>query len=191
MLGTAELASLAPDRIRPLLRAEYDRLVDAGVFEGERLELLRGSLVTMSPQGEEHSSSIVALNELLVLALARRAEVRCQLPLAISDDSEPEPDFAIVPLGRVRGTGHPKEAHLVIEVSASSLPRDRVFKSALYAEHGVPEYWLVDVTGHRVLVHRAPTTAGYQNIEERRVGDELRLLAFPDVSIAVGDILPA
>jgi Uma2 family endonuclease len=189
MMETQELAWLAPDRIRPLLRAEYDRLVDAGVFEGERLELLRGSLVTMSPQGEEHCSSIEALTQLLVLALAGRAVIRCQLPLAISDDSEPEPDFAIVPLGRIKGTGHPKTAHLVIEVSASSLPRDRVFKSALYAEHGVPEYWLVDVTGRRVLVHRDPAPSGYRSIEELRAGDELRMLAFPDVSISVGDIL--
>jgi Uma2 family endonuclease len=132
------------------------------VFDGERLELLRGSLVTMSPQGEEHCDPVVELNELLVLALRGRARVRCQCPLALSDDSEPEPDFAIVPLTRPPGErGHPRRGHLVIEVAASSLGRDRELKAALYAEHGVPEYWIVDVQGRLVLVNRGPGAQGH------------------------------
>lgn len=90
---------LTPDRLRPLRRVEYDRLVEMGAFEGQRVELLYGMVVAMSPHGPPHDSSIEELNELLVRALAGRARVRIQFAFAASDGSEPEPDVAVVPKG--------------------------------------------------------------------------------------------
>src|ERR1700674_406937 len=112
------------DKIRPLRRGEYDCLVRAGSFEGERLELLYGRLVTMSPQGERHAFSITRLTEILVRGLAGRAQVRVQLPFAASDISEPEPDLAVVVPGDYLD-GHPRRALLVIEVAQASLEEDR------------------------------------------------------------------
>ena len=85
------------DVIRPLRRVEFDQLVALGAFEDEKIELLDGELVAMSPIGTPHSAAVEYLNELLVLALHGRASVRCQSPFAASDLSEPEPDFIVVP----------------------------------------------------------------------------------------------
>src|SRR5262245_46967701 len=86
--------------IRPLRRAEYDQLVAQGAFKDEKIELLDGMLVPMSPQGVRHAWVIEILNELFVTALGRRARVRVQMPLALSELAEPEPDLAIVPRER-------------------------------------------------------------------------------------------
>src|SRR5947207_9616695 len=94
-----EMAAPVPDSIRPLRRAEYDRLVELGAFESERIELLDGALVTMSPTYAPHSSAVQKLNELLVLALAGKAAIRPQLPFAASELSEPEPDIVLAPPG--------------------------------------------------------------------------------------------
>src|SRR5262249_47478229 len=108
------MAMPVPDVIRPLRRAEYDQLVALGAVEDERIELLEGQLVGMTPIGAPHSSAVQKLNALLVPALAGRASVRIQSPFAALDTSEPEPDVAIVPLGDY-DTEHPNQAYLVIE----------------------------------------------------------------------------
>src|SRR5262245_36998247 len=111
-----DLELLAPQGLRPITRAEYDRMIDLGIFdEDERIELLHGMLVAMSPQGQRHAYVIRVLTELLVPALLGRAQVRIQLPLAASDDSEPEPDVSVVPVGDYLDD-HPQGAHLVVEV---------------------------------------------------------------------------
>ena len=114
------MAPSAAEVIRPLRRVEYDQLVQLGAFKDERIELLEGALVAMSPIGTAHCSSVRKLNELLVLALHGRATVSCQLPFAALEFSEPEPDFAILPLSDY-DADHPSEAYLIIEVSESSL----------------------------------------------------------------------
>ena len=101
------IADVAPERIRPLLRAEYDRLVESGAFESERVELLEGMLVTMTPQDAGHAHSVQRLAEALTLALRGKAIIRTQSLLALLDDSEPEPDIAVVPLGDY-SSGHPR-----------------------------------------------------------------------------------
>src|SRR6185369_9765060 len=107
-------------------RAEYDQLVAMGVFDNEKVELIKGFIVRMSPTGVPHASVVQALNELFVLALvpSGRASIRIQSPFAASDDSEPEPDVAVLPPGPYRDD-HPKAAFLVIEVSESSPRYDR------------------------------------------------------------------
>jgi Uma2 family endonuclease len=173
--------------IRLLSRREYDRLVDLGWFVDEPIELLRGVLVTMSPQGWPHASAISFFNEQLVLQLAGRHGVRPQLPFAADDWSEPEPDLAVVrkdPSLR----GHPSEALLVVEIADSSLALDRGLKRTIYAEVGIPEYWIVDVNGRTVEVHTRPDGGYYSRAQILRDGDVLRPTLLPGVMICVADI---
>jgi Uma2 family endonuclease len=183
------IADVAPERIRPLLRSEYDRLVESGAFESERVELLEGMLVTMTPQDAAHAHTVQRLAEALTLALTGKAIVRTQSPLALLDDSEPEPDIAVVPLGDY-SAGHPTAAYLVVEISGSSLRRDRLVKAPIYARAGVEEYWLIDLNVRVVEVHRHSDGGRFTSIV--RVGEDgsLRVLRYPDVDISMRDILP-
>lgn len=113
---------LLPEKPRPLKREEYDRLVALGVFEGERVELLHGMLVAMSPQDPGHTSPIGQLTMILVPALQKRALIRVQSPIVAVNESEPEPDLAVVPIADYRRT-HPDRAHL--DRSLSRRPRAR------------------------------------------------------------------
>lgn len=177
-----------PEEIRPLRRVEYDKLVELGVFEDERIELLDGVLVPMSPIGTRHSGAIDALALLLIRALGDRARIRVQNPFAASDISEPEPDLLVAPLRDYR-TDHPTEAHLVIEVAESSLAKDRGKKLRIYAQRGVPDYWIVDVVDGRVEVYRDPQGGGYRSSRVFERGESIALHAFPDLSLAVTDIV--
>lgn len=181
---------LEPDTLRPLRRVEYDRLVALGVFdEDERVELLYGHLVTMSPRRDDHAFAVEELTERLVVALTGRARVRTQLPFAASDKSEPEPDLVVIP-PRMGSTAHPSTVLLVIEVSDTSLKKDRTVKGPLYAEAGVPEYWTVNLVERRVELHRSPAAGRYGAVTH--VGDDgvVAPEAFPDVVIPVAALLP-
>jgi len=180
--------SIEPELFRPLKRSEYDRMVELGLFQDERVELIRGVLVKMSPQRAPHASTVERLTELLVMLLRGRFRVRIQSPLALSDDSEPEPDAAVVPLGDY-DTEHPTTALLVIEVSDSSLRQDRG-KAAVYASAGIGEYWIVNLAARTIEVHSSPEGDRYAEIRTLREADTLRPVALPDVTIAVSEILP-
>jgi Uma2 family endonuclease len=185
--------ALRPERMRQLRRAEYDQLVAAGAFEDERVELLRGVLVTMSPQGNLHAWITAELNRLLVVQLAQlglddRFIVRPQLPYAASEDSEPEPDLAIVPR-QAFGDPHPDRALLVIEVADSSLRKDRDIKRDIYAEAGVPEYWIVDVAGRAVDVHTGPSDGSFRSLVRIGIDGELAPTQLPGLSVRVAAIL--
>jgi Uma2 family endonuclease len=182
------MVSSAPEPFRPLRRVEYDQLVALGTFEGERIELIGGALRRMSPIGPPHTSTVDRLTRLLVLALADLAWVRVQGSFAADELSEPEPDFSIFPLGDYDDR-HPSEAHLIVEVSDSSLPYDRGEKAQLYASCGVPEYWIVNLVDRVVEVHREPGTGGYGLVTTVPKGGRLRLLAFPEIELAVDDFL--
>jgi Uma2 family endonuclease len=181
------LAELAPERVRPLKRVEYEWLVEAGAFEEEHVELLGGAIVEMSPHGTEHATAIMRLTRLLVAAVGDRAWVRVQLSFAASDVSEPEPDFAIVPLGNYR-SGHPDSALLLVEVSAESLRKDRTVKAAVYAAAGVPEYWIVNVAEECVERYTEPRDGAYVRSEVVRKGETLHMAALADVEIGVSEI---
>lgn len=184
------VAELADHPIRRLKRSEYHRLIAGGSFdEDSRVELLFGLLVEMSPQQSRHAGTVSELDELLKLRLSGRAKVRVQLPFAASDVSEPEPDIAVVP----RGTyfdAHPDVAHLVIEVADTSLHKDRTIKATLYAEAGVPEYWVVDLTARLVEVYRRPEDGRYTSMTTYRSGETVCLEQFPEVEVAVDEFMP-
>ena len=179
---------LAPEGIRKLSRREYDKLVDLGVFEDERVELLRGMLVTMSPQGAPHATITAWLAQRFIRMLDDSFDVRTHSPFAATEDSEPEPDVSVS--RRAVGFSHPDSALLLVEVSETSLRKDRLLKAPIYGESHVPEYWIVDISGTalEVHVHTRPTADGYRQIETLRDGDVLRPTKLDGVAINVADI---
>ncbi len=180
---------IAPGRFRPLLRREFDRLVELGVFaEDERIELVRGVLVAMTPPKPPHASATSELTEKLMVALAGRAKVRCQQPLAATEDSQPEPDISVVPIADY-WDHHPDRAYLVVEVAYSSVRIDLGVKAGIYAEAGVAEYLVVNLADDVVEVFRDPAPDGYRDHQRVGRGEVVRVAAFPDVELAVDDVL--
>lgn len=182
------MAPSVAEVIRPLRRVEYEQLVALGAFQDERIELLEGALVAMSPIGTSHDFAVQKLTRLLVLALEGRAAVRCQSSFAALEYSEPEPDFAVVALADYE-TAHPSEAHLIIEVAESSLAMDRGKKLRIYASCAIPEYWVVNLPERCIEVYTGPTPGAYAQVERYERGQSIRLVAFPEIAFAVADIL--
>jgi Uma2 family endonuclease len=167
--------------------ADYHRLGEAGVLgEDDRVELLEGQLVDMSPIGPRHALAVDALTELLVLAASGRAVVRVQNPVVLDDTSEPQPDFALLRKPwQGYPTAHPRPAdvYLLIEVADSSLDFDLGAKLELYARAGIREFWVVDLTTNRVLVHRNPGDGKYRSIIAVEAPSILQVEALPEVTI--------
>lgn len=182
MFDPSELGS---ERIRRVSRAEYERRLEQGWFVNDRIELLRGVLVEMSPQHEPHARIAAWFAQHLSKVLAfERWDVRAHSPFAATADSMPEPDVSVAPRGRGH---HQRGALLLIEVSDSSLRKDRVIKHEIYAEAGVPEYWIVDVKRKAVEVLTQPTATGYRHVERLTTG-VLRPIKLRNVSFRIIDI---
>ncbi|MDP9405747.1 MAG: Uma2 family endonuclease [Actinomycetota bacterium] len=186
MSGTVELVAALGDRVRPLRRAEYERLVAAGAFAQERVELLRGTLVRMTPQDPAHADAVQWLARVVAASLPAHLDLRVQLPLAAGDDGEPEPDLAVVRAGRYRDA-HPVSALLVVEVARGSHAVDLGPKVSTYAEAGVAEYWVVDLRARAVVVFREPEATGYRVRGEHR-GGVLRPGPVPEVAVNVDEL---
>jgi Uma2 family endonuclease len=171
---------------------DYHRMVEAGILtEYDKVELIRGELVLMSPIGSRHAACVSRLNDLFE-GLRAKVLRYIQNPVRL-EDSEPEPDFVL--LGRkddYYASGHPVPAdvHLVIEVADTSQRFDRDVKGPLYAENGIREYWLVDVEADRVEVHRRPEGAAWREVTIRGRGESISPEAFPDFSVRLDDVLP-
>jgi Uma2 family endonuclease len=177
---------------RRFTRAEYHCMGAAGVFKpSERVELIRGEIITMSPIGRRHVTFVDNLTRLLILSLRERAIVSIQGPIVISEDSEPEPDVGVY---RRRAVSYkdadrgPDDTVLLIEVAETSLAYDRSTKLRLYAEAGVVEYWIVDCVAEAVEVHRSPRGSAYTDVRRYAGEDRIALQAFPDVVLALPDI---
>ena len=182
------MQAIIPEGIRPLSRKEYHQLAELGAFEDEKIELLYGVLVPMSPVGAPHCAAVERLNELFVSKLIGRARVRIQMPVAASDDSEPEPDVVVAPLSS-DVLDHPAHPLLVIEVAETSLRKDRGVKARLYAECGVPEYWIVNLAERAIEVHRVPVDGRYESVQALVRGEIARPLAFPEIEVSVDALL--
>jgi Uma2 family endonuclease len=173
---------------------DYHRMGEAEILgEDDRVELIEGELIAMSPVSVPHSLCINRLNRLLVLGLGDNAIVSVQNPVRLGDFSEPQPDFALLRPASpnyAKTPPLPEDVFLLIEVAASSLRYDVAVKAALYARYGIAEYWVVDVEARRVLRHRDPTQLGYARTEEVRDGAAIAPLALPALSLALADFLP-
>ncbi len=173
---------------------EYVKMGDAGIFHpGEKVELIEGEIIAMSPQNPSHAYSTERLNTLLVMAFGTTHGVRVQLPLTLSEVSEPEPDFALVRL-ELRGSfpRHPNTADLVIEVAHSSLSFDRGEKASLYAKAGILDYWIVNLEKARLEVRRQPMPNNeaafgwdYSNLQILAPGQTVSPLFSPTASFQI------
>lgn len=174
-------------------REEWDRLVEMGFFNGERLELIEGRIVRISPQRVSHSVAVELVDRYLKQAFAAGYRIRSQLPFRSADGSEPEPDFAIIPGDDPRASSqHPSAAVLIVEISDTTLDHDRR-KAGLYAASGVPEYWIVNLTSRTLEVHRNPPAPGgapgYADIRTLTERDRVSPLA-ANLEIPVAELLP-
>ncbi len=174
---------LDPDvQLRPITVSDLDRMVAEGILgEDDRVELLDGVLVMMSPQSPEHSAVLMALfAQIGVVGLENGFQVATQVPLEVDQPaSRPEPDFALVP--QPTPGKHAGDAVLVVEVSLSSRRIDLGRKAALYAQAGVPEYWVVDVAAREVVVHTEPVDDRYRLIRRVPEGEVVAVTVLPAV----------
>ncbi|MGH7303366.1 MAG: Uma2 family endonuclease [Candidatus Rokuibacteriota bacterium] len=182
-----------------MTRVRYDRLVDVGIFGPEdRVELLDGLLVAREPQGERHATVVGLVRAALEKAFGRGYHVREEKPIALDEQSEPEPDVVVVP-GRLRDylTAHPSRPALVVEVADTSLALDRLRKGGLYARAGVSDYWVVNLIDEVLEVYRDPvrTPSGhgswkYDSVRWLRRHAAVTPLAAPRARIRVAALLP-
>jgi Uma2 family endonuclease len=175
---------------RPLYRTEYEALGRLGMFDDEKVELLDGEVIYAAEEGPPHAAVCARLARILFEAIpADEGEIRVGNPFALSELSEPEPDFLVAPPqpGNYR-TGHPATASLVIEVAQTSRGRDLGVKARLYAAGGAPDYWVVDVAREEVVVHREPAGGTFGSVTRHRDGI-IRALHHPSVTVDVRELL--
>jgi Uma2 family endonuclease len=172
---------------------EYHRMAETGILHpDERVELIRGVVRPMSPKNRAHVVAATKLYQQLVRALAGRAAVFKEDPLKLARlDSEPEPDIVASssPDIDAYGTAGSKPL-LVIEVAESSLRYDLSTKAALYAEAGVPEYWVLDLVGRELVVFRSAHEGAYRQRATYGTGDRIAPAAWQDVVLEVAELLP-
>ena len=188
-----------PARTRRWTRAEYERLIDIGVFRAdEPLELLGGELIVSEPQNSAHYTAIGLVEDALRAALEPGWLVRSQGPIALDDESEPEPDVAITRgARRSYSRQHPSRPALVVEVAASRLAFDREHKGSLYARARLEDYWIVNLVDRVLEVYRRPvpdpsSPFGWRYAWKEALSAEsfVELLAAPGARILVSDLLP-
>jgi len=171
---------------------EYHRMIEAGSLgEDDRVQLIAGAVVAMTPQGPAHALVIQNLTRLVARGLAADFALRPQLPLTLPGDSEPEPDLAVVRLEDARSREHhPRTALLVVEVAGDSLRLDRQTKAALYARAGIPEYWIVNLAETTVEVHCDPDSETGAYRAKMIVSSEGTLVAasVPGLRVNVADL---
>jgi len=181
-------------RSRRFTVEEFERMVHAGVFASDdRVELIEGEIIEMTPIGLPHASIVDRLTMLIARRLGDRTIVRVQGPVGFATlHSRPQPDLALLRPRKDYYATRVPSAHdifLLIEVMDTSVKYDRRRKAPLYARAGVRELWLVDIPARVLDVQRAPSADGYRDVRTLRRGQSLTPLAVPDVTLAVDDIL--
>ena len=179
-------ASDAPRRHR-LSVDDYYRMAEVGILDEEaRVELIDGEIIDMPPPGSPHAAAVHYLARALMRTVDDRAVVLIQNPVRLNRYSEPQPDLALLkPRDDFYRAHHPRaeDVLLIVEVAATSLRFDRKRKLPLYATHGIPEAWLVDLNGSRLVRHRSPDQDAYALVDEPDLGAPLGIGAFPDVTV--------
>lgn len=170
---------------------EYHRMIAAGVLDHRQVELLQGEIIEMSPEGEPHVYFSSEAGDYLAQLLGDLAMVRQAKPITLPNQSEPEPDIAVVQrLGREYLEHHPYPENIfwVIEYADSSLEKDLQLKSQVYAEVDIPEYWVINLRTRELIILREPQAGAYVTRTSCSM-DSLTPLAFPDVSIDVQQLI--
>jgi len=176
----------------PFTVDDYQRLAELGVLrEHDRVELIAGQVVAMTPIGDRHASCVRRLNRLLSRALLDVAIIDVQDPVVLSEHDAPQPDVVLLKARADAYLQHPRSADtlLVIEVAETSLAYDREVKIPLYARSDIPEVWLVDLPADHIDVYRNPSGGTYADTRSTSRGDTLTPLRFPHVTLRVDDIL--
>jgi len=178
-------------------RDQYYQMADLGWFNGRRVELIDGEIVEMSPQKARHAIAVMIAQKCLEKHFGEGYTVRAQFPLALSDESEPEPDLAVVKGAPRDFPNHPSSALLIVEVAESTRNYDLSEKANLYARFGIQDYWVVDLTRRTLVVHRqpiqdntAPMGHGYASVALHVSTDSISPLAAPAATVLVADLLP-
>jgi Uma2 family endonuclease len=188
------LLTESPFTLRKWTVKEYHKLGEMGFFHPEeRVELLSGNIIKMSAKGTTHTSGTRRTANLLRNLLGNQAAVYTQDPIALDDNSEPEPDIALVKIDPFDYATHhptPSEVYLIIEVADSSLTFDREIKAKAYGRSGIADYWVLNVNERQLHVFREPTEDGYQS--EVILGESAIVspLQFPNCNIAIQQMLP-
>jgi Uma2 family endonuclease len=158
--------SISPPR-RITINEYYD-MAHAGLFApDEHVELIEGAVVHVAPIGDRHGAAVQALDKLLQRAVSDSAGVRCQMPVRLGEYSQPEPDLVVMrPRTSRNDCGHPSAADvfLIVEISYSTLRYDLNVKVPLYARHGVPEVWVIDLKHHKLHFFKSPVDGSYKDL---------------------------
>ena len=172
---------------------QYSRMAEAGILApGDRVELIEGEIVDMSPMGSLHAACVDRLTQRFVLAFVKAVVVRVQSPVRLSDFSEPEPDFSILkPREDFYCGGHPgpEDVLALVEVADSTIAFDRQVKVPLYGRSGIREVWIVDLNGGAVEVYREPQVEGYGDVTIFQAGDTVGFEFAAEIAFAVEEIL--
>jgi Uma2 family endonuclease len=176
------------------LRVEdYEKMVEYGIFdEDEKIELWDGILVEMSPKGTKHANAIRRISREIEKKIGEQIIFSAQDPIRLDDFSEPEPDVVLlVPPVEKYDFSHPtpKDIYLVMEIADSSIEKDRR-KAANYAQNGILQYLLLNLNTNEIEDYREPSADGYRFKKTYTENESFNLVAFPDVEIKVGDLLP-
>jgi Uma2 family endonuclease len=170
---------------------EYHRMGEVGIIAADsRVELIGGQIIMMSPIGDLHFKCVNSYNKVLMTLPLQTWQVSVQNPIRLANDAEPQPDIALLPLDYAGGIPTPEHVLLVIEVSDSTLAYDRRVKVPLYAAAGIPEVWITDLKGERVLCFSEPHDEHYQVITQVRRGEQLTSRYLPTLTFAIDRILP-
>ncbi|HEY9847282.1 MAG TPA: Uma2 family endonuclease, partial [Candidatus Caenarcaniphilales bacterium] len=172
---------------------EYHQMAQTGILsESDRVELLEGELVEMSPIGSRHAACVKRFNRLFSQRLSQRALVSIQDPIQLSERSEPQPDLVLLkPRADFYAQAHPqpKDILLIVEVADTSVDYDRQVKIPLYAQAGIIETWLLDLIKEFVEVYRQPVAGEYREIQQLQRQQLLSPLAFSDMRVTVSELL--
>lgn len=171
---------------------DYFRMAEVGILgPDDRVELIEGEIIDMSPIGPPHAGTVTQLRDLLQRAVAERAIVYEQNPAVLGRYSAPQPDLVLlVPRTDYYKSRHPRPSDmlLLVEVADSSLRYDRNVKAGLYARHAISEYWLIDVRGKRLIRHRAPQGEAYARVDEPDLGRALEIGALPGIALELAQL---
>lgn len=197
---TAPAVAAVPDgaaflpQTRKFTVAEYYRMAEVGILKpDERVELIEGEIIVMPPIGPEHANNVDEYIDVFAQYARDRFRIRIQNPVRLSDESEPEPDVALLrrrPEGYGAAHPTPSDVLLVIEVAHSSLEYDRNIKAHIYGRSGVPETWVRNLPEDCIERFTEPGPEGYAQHTVHRRGETLTPVSMPDLELAVANLLP-